>query len=231
MKPEILFEDAHLLVLIKPVGLLSQGDASGELSLVDWLREHFGRHYVGLVHRLDRNTGGLMVIAKRTKSARRLTLALQQGKIERAYIAWLGGTLAEATRWESWVRKDEDRNLLMAAHPTHLDAKRAELQVWPIMNKEWRGRDCTLAAFLLETGRSHQIRFQSSQAGHPVIGDVKYGGSVKETEHMCLYSFWMRFEHPMSGEKMEFYAEPFKDIHRAPVLNFKDIQKAWKEKR
>lgn len=77
LKPKILFEDANVIVLSKPAGLLSQGEIKKDENLVGWLRGHLGRHYVGLVHRLDRNTSGLMVIAKRTKAARRLTESLQ----------------------------------------------------------------------------------------------------------------------------------------------------------
>jgi 23S rRNA pseudouridine1911/1915/1917 synthase len=82
----ILFEDQHLVVLSKSPGLLSQGDHSGEASLVDLLRTHFGRNYVGLVHRLDRNTSGLMVVAKRSKSAERLTDQLQCNSVWRIKI-------------------------------------------------------------------------------------------------------------------------------------------------
>jgi len=69
---DVIFEDPHLIVLSKHAGLLSQGEATGDINLVDQLREYFGRHYVGLIHRLDRNTSGIMIIAKRTKSAQRL---------------------------------------------------------------------------------------------------------------------------------------------------------------
>ena len=86
---EILFEDQHLIVLSKAPGVLSQGDISGEPSLVEHLREHFGRHYVGLIHRLDRNTSGLMIVAKRSKSAERLSDQLQNGILIRKYRAIL----------------------------------------------------------------------------------------------------------------------------------------------
>src|SRR6185312_17156504 len=87
--PKILFEDQHLIVLSKPAGLLSQGEKTGDENLVDWLRTYLGRPYVGLVHRLDRNTSGIMVVAKRTKSAQRLTDALQKGDLHRSYLGWV----------------------------------------------------------------------------------------------------------------------------------------------
>src|SRR4051812_11205360 len=110
--PKIIFEDPHLIVLSKPSGLLSQGEKSGDQNLVDWLRAYFGRHYVGLIHRLDRNTSGIMVVAKRSKSANRITLALQQGKLRRIYLAWLEGELVGKKRWLHFVKKDEARNLV-----------------------------------------------------------------------------------------------------------------------
>src|SRR6185437_13087446 len=91
--PEILYEDTHLIVLSKPAGMLSQGEITGSRNLVDWLRSYLDRHYVGLIHRLDRNTSGAMVIAKRTKSAQRLTASLEKGEIARSYLAWVQGKL------------------------------------------------------------------------------------------------------------------------------------------
>ena len=108
----VLFEDQHLIVLSKRPGLLSQGDISGEISLVDLLRERFGRPYVGLLHRLDRNTSGLMIVAKRTKSAERLTTQLQNGELIRNYHALLHGKFSnpEEVRWEHYLLKNERTN-------------------------------------------------------------------------------------------------------------------------
>ena len=101
--PQIIFEDPHLVVLAKPAGLLSQGEVTEDFNLVDWLKVYFGRNYVGLIHRLDRNTSGIMVVAKRTKSAQRLTLSLQKDQIERSYLAWVMGTLNGDLHWRHWL--------------------------------------------------------------------------------------------------------------------------------
>ena len=101
MNPKIIFEDKNIIVLDKPAGLLSQGDISGEKNLVDWLRRLLGRHYVGLVHRLDRNTSGIMVVAKRTKAAKRLSASLQEGQLNRIYLAWIIGNLKKC--YQPWV--------------------------------------------------------------------------------------------------------------------------------
>jgi 23S rRNA pseudouridine1911/1915/1917 synthase len=207
---KIHFEDQHLIVLEKPAGLLSQGDVSGERSLVDELRDHFGRHYVGLVHRLDRNTSGLMVVAKRTKSADRLTAQLQSGKLERRYLAWLEGRVGEVgkdLRWENWLIKDEAKNEVRAlaseAPKPSSNAKKAALTLVPLRESSHRGQAITLCRFQLETGRSHQIRAQSAFQGHPLVGDRKYGSQV-DFARPALHSCWIEFEHPLSREPLRF---------------------------
>lgn len=205
--PEILFEDQHLVVLSKPTGLLSQGEKRGDPNLVDWLRGHFGRNYVGLVHRLDRNTSGVMVVAKRTKSAERLTRALQEGKIFRSYLAWLEGDLRAASRWRHRLLKDEAKNRVTVLAASDPRGKEAILSVRPVGKGRWDSRPLTLAEFVLETGRSHQIRVQAAKEGFPLLGDTKYGkGPRSDFPRPALHSYRIAFDHPMSGERLEFEA-------------------------
>lgn len=201
---KIHFEDTHLIVLSKPAGLLSQGEKTGDENLVDQLRVYFGRNYVGLVHRLDRNTSGLMVVAKRTKSAQRLTYALQDGKMSRAYLAWLLGRLSEPVRWEHQLEKNPVTNRVTVTRSTR--GKTAILRAQPMRYSHWKGTDITLARFDLETGRSHQIRAQASAEGFPLLGDVKYQ-KLKTSPpfpRVALHSFELKFPHPMTGEEMKF---------------------------
>jgi 23S rRNA pseudouridine1911/1915/1917 synthase len=204
-RPVILFEDTHLLVLDKPAGMLSQGEHRGDENLVDWLRVYLGRPYVGLIHRLDRNTSGVMVVAKRTKSAERLTNALQKDQLTRSYLAWLVGTLPNASRWRHCLQKNEKTNTVTVVRS---GGKESILNVKPVRTLVWRGTPLTLAEFILETGRSHQIRVQASHSGFSVLGDRKYGTKQKapEFEGTALHSFRIRFPHPMSGEFLEFEA-------------------------
>ncbi|MGE0614055.1 MAG: RluA family pseudouridine synthase [Bacteriovoracia bacterium] len=204
--PRILFEDTHLVVLSKPAGLLSQGEHTGDENLVDWLRGHFGRNYVGLVHRLDRNTSGLMVVAKRTKSAQRLTQALQTGKICRSYLAWLSGSLPRPVCWTHWLSKDGDSNTVRVVAPHSPGAKAALLNARPRRPGTWEGSPITLMEIELDTGRSHQIRVQAASEGHPLVGDAKYGSALR-FHRPALHSFRIRFSHPMSGEELEFVEE------------------------
>lgn len=214
----MVFEDPHLIVLSKPAGLLSQGDSSGDPNVVDWLRERFGRPYVGLVHRLDRNTTGLMVVAKRTKAAERLTNALQAGELNRSYLTWLHGNLTLEARWTHWLLKDERTNTTRVVRAGTSGAKEASLVVSPQWHGSMSGRTngskgasqknsgtpVTLASFVLETGRSHQIRIQSSAEGFPLVGDAKYGAPDTGFPRPALHSAKLSFPHPMGGALCEY---------------------------
>jgi 23S rRNA pseudouridine1911/1915/1917 synthase len=210
MKPEILFEDTHLIVLSKPAGLLSQGGEAHGPNLVDWLREYLGRPYVGLVHRLDRGTSGAMVVAKRTKSAQRLTDALKEGRLTREYLAWAEGTLGalgRARRWEHFLSKNEKTNKVTVFKTAREGAQKAALATIPLQAGEWRGTPLTLMRLKLETGRSHQIRAQSAFEGFPLLGDSKYGARAPGFPRVALHSWLISFPHPMSGEELRFEAE------------------------
>jgi 23S rRNA pseudouridine1911/1915/1917 synthase len=225
--PVILFEDPHLIVLSKPAGLLSQGEHTGDVNLVDWLREHFGRNYVGIIHRLDRNTSGAMVVAKRTKSAQRLTSSLQKGEIARSYLAWIEGSLTAPAKWKHFLTKDEKQNRSRAVKANHPEAKEAILTVKPVTTSALagpsRGEILTLAEFVLETGRSHQIRVQAATEKHPLVGDAKYGGiETPLIDRPALHSYHIEFPHPMTGVKMAFNApipEDFKGISKSNLSN------------
>ena len=222
-QPEIIFEDAHLLVLSKPAGMLSQGDHSGTGSLVDWLRSYFGRNYVGLIHRLDRNTSGIMVVAKRTKAASRLTASLQKGDIKRTYWAWLEGDLKQSNQiWKHYLAKNSKTNEVSVVKSNHPQAQEAILKVLPLVHVLFKNQTLTLAEFVLETGRSRQIRVQAMAEGYPIAGDPKYGKPNKFLsaifERPALHSREIVFPHPMSGEIMKYQAELPLDFKKAASL-------------
>jgi len=203
-KLKILFEDQHLIVLSKPPGLLSQGEHTGDENLVDILRQYLGRPYVGLVHRLDRNTSGIMVVAKRTKAAQRLTAALQKGDLHRSYLGWVIGTLPRSVRWAHQLQKDPKQNRVRVVASKGKDSV---LAANPIRRSTWENTPVTLVEFKLETGRSHQIRIQSSYEGFPLLGDIKYGQKENRTlsfPRVALHSHKLEFPHPMTGEVLKF---------------------------
>lgn len=205
---DIIFEDTHLIVLSKPCGLLSQGnEQSHNHHLVGMLRIYLGRPYVGLIHRLDRNTSGIMLIGKRTKSSQRLSKSLQQGKIKRTYLGWVIGKLPAQVTWEHFIEKDREKNKTKIVSPqvkNHAHLKNASLSAKAIRRAYWCGEIITLAEFELKTGRSHQIRVQSAHEGFPILGDLKY--SSYPFKRMALHSYSLEFPHPMSHKVMRFTA-------------------------
>lgn len=227
--PEILFEDQNLCVLNKPAGLLSQEDITQEVNLVELLRAHFGRHYVGLVHRLDRNTSGLMVVAKRSKAADRLSTQLRDGNLARQYRAWVldpDRRLPEALTLKHYLVKNHRTNEVKAVLRPQGDAKSAGLTLTRVGSGFFDQLHVTLINVELETGRSHQIRVQLQAAGFPLLGDRKYGpihstAQKKESEAFgrpALHSSFLEFQHPISGERLTFNSISPPDWERISVV-------------
>jgi 23S rRNA pseudouridine1911/1915/1917 synthase len=221
---QIRYEDTHLLVIHKPAGLLSQGDASQDPNLVDWLRNYLGRPYVGLVHRLDRNTSGLLVVAKRTKSAERLSRSLLEGTLLRRYLGIVRGHLPLAStspaespapqRLIHFLKKNPQTNEVRVVAPSaaarEKGVQQAILEFLPLAHGSYQQEPITLVQFQLETGRSHQIRVQMAHLGHPLLGDQKYtpaaGRSLRTVRfhRPALHSAYLEFPHPMSRESLSF---------------------------
>ncbi len=203
MKLPILFEDQNVIVIDKPAGLLSQGDISGDPSVVSLLQEYLGRPYVGLVHRLDRNTSGALVIGKRSKAAERLTTQLQNGTLTRTYQAWVEG-IPTQSQWE-WAHAlvKNERTNEVRAYPSGnapSGAKEALLSAQKILSIKPRAelpKGASLLEIQLETGRGHQIRVQAAFEGHAIIGDPKYGRPSPLIARPALHSWRVSFEHPI----------------------------------
>lgn len=213
---EILFEDQHLLVISKPAGLRSQKDQSGKKCLVEYLQEHVQRKYVGLVHRLDINTSGLMVVAKRSKAANRLSKSIQERKVSRTYIAVLRGHLEQEEKWENYLKKSENTRKSTVYKDPVAGAKFAASKVKPLAHLKQNWGKATLAKFELLTGRFHQIRAQAAFHGFPLLGDRKYNCHFKETslERPALHCAKICFPHPMSKEILSFTQEVPQDLNR-----------------
>ena len=174
--PEIvIFEDNHLLVVNKPPGLLVQGDQSGEETLLDGARAYIkekyqkpGKVYLGLVHRLDRPASGLVVLARTSKAASRLSDQFRRRAVEKRYWAWVEGRSPEQGRWEDFLVRENFRSRVGDAH----SGKRAVLSFRTTNTCEHR----SLVEIDLETGRHHQIRVQCAHHGYPIWGDKKIWG-------------------------------------------------------
>ncbi len=203
----ILYEDRDLLVCEKPSGVLSQPDGKGAdedmiARLAAHLREQGARNpYVGLVHRLDRGVGGVMVFAKHSESAERLSQMIAQRQIEKQYLAVVHG--APETRegvLADFLYKDAATNKSYVAERTRPGAKRAELSYRALETRLTPWGEATLVLVRLQTGRTHQIRVQFSSRALPLIGDGKYGARDHGVP-IGLWSYRLTFAHPYHRDR------------------------------
>ena len=205
-KLNVLYEDNHIIVVVKPKNILSQGDSTGDKSMLDMVKEYIkikyhkpGNVYLGLVHRLDRPVGGIMVFARSSKAASRLTRAFNEHNIVKKYLAIVNGRLDGTGEFVDYIEKESNGNSIISPN-----GKKAVLEYEVLeYNKE---KDCSLVSIDLKTGRHHQIRVQFASRGHYLLGDQRYG--VVDHEQICLFSYYLSFIHPVTKELMEFKKMP-----------------------
>lgn len=218
----ILHEDNHIIVVLKPQNIPSCEDESKDLDLLtmikNYVREKYnkqGNVYVGLVHRLDRPTGGVMVFAKSSKAASRLSEQMKDGDFEKRYYTVLVGTpREEKATLTQYLKKNAVNNMVYVCPPTVEGAKLAELEYKVLQEKD----GLSLNEIRLHTGRSHQIRVQMNSIGCPVYGDMRYGGEKAKKGYLALWAYYLSFTHPVTKERMVFRVEPPKDL--TPWNNF-----------
>ena len=201
---KIIFEDNHLLVVEKPRNVLVQGDDTKDIDLLTslklYLKEKYnkpGNVYLGLVHRLDRPVGGVMVFAKTSKAAGRL----RTHEFKKTYIAIVKGKIPDEGIFENYLLKLEKENRTIVDK----NGKYAKLTYKLIKYID----GLSLVKINLETGRSHQIRVQFSSRGFPLWGDQKYNKNAKVGEQIALWAYKLEFKHPVTKEIMTFNAEPY----------------------
>ena len=211
-QPEILFEDNHILVVLKEQNLASCPDESGDENLLDLLKDYLkrtydkpGNVYLGLVHRLDRPTGGVMVFAKTSKAAGRLSEQMKTGDFEKRYLTVLNGAPSpESGKLVNYLKKNTINNMVYLSTEGTDGAKYAALD-YRVLEK--RG-GLALTEVKLHTGRSHQIRVQFAGIAHPVYGDMRYGGEFAIKGRLALWAYSLAFTHPVTKERMRFLSEP-----------------------
>jgi 23S rRNA pseudouridine1911/1915/1917 synthase len=207
---QVLFEDNHLLAVVKPPTLPTMGAATGQTSLVDLVRRYLkhkykkpGNVFLGIVSRLDAPVTGVVLLARTSKAAARLTDQFRRRDVEKVYWALVDGDLSPAEgTWCDWLRKDERSRRMRVAAAGAEQVRRAELR-YRVLRPIPRG---SFVEVELVTGRKHQIRVQMSHHGHPVFGDTKYGSRQRFPVGIALLARRLRFLHPVRREMIELVA-------------------------
>ncbi len=207
MKINILYEDNHILVVEKPINILSQSDNTKDMDLLTLVKKYIkekyqkpGNVYVGLIHRLDRPVGGIMVFAKTSKAASRLSKQVQEHKIKKYYLAIVNGIIKQ----EKGTFEDKIKRLANGNSVIRKDGKMARLD-YEVLERN-KKENMSLVKISLKTGRHHQIRVQFSNHQHPLCGDQRYGKEDKT--QIALYAYRLEFIHPTTKQQMVFQILP-----------------------
>ena len=224
----VLYEDNHLLVVVKPPNMVVQADDTGDLDLLTALKQYIGEKYqkpgavyMGLVHRLDRPVGGVMVFARTSKAASRLSEQFAAHHAGKMYLAVAQGAVDNEKRLTDYLKKDAKTGMVRAVAKDVPGAKQAILTTTPLMQNGGN----TLVRVQLETGRAHQIRVQHQNMGHPLWGDARYGGG-KPGQQIALWAYQLTLTHPTQKTEMTFtHLPPEKGIWQdfaAEIRNLDD---------
>lgn len=200
---KILYEDNHLLVVEKPINIPVQADSSKDMDLLTMLKEDLkirykkpGDVYLGLVHRLDRPVGGVMVFAKTSKAAARLSDQVRTHAFQKTYHAVVMGIPPKDGTLKDYLLKNEKTNTVT------VDKRGKEAILSYFLLKTVK--NMSLVEISLKTGRSHQIRVQFSSRGYPLYGDQRYNKTAKEKEQIALHASSLSFYHPVTKELLTF---------------------------
>ena len=212
----VLFEDNQIIVVEKPVNIPSQGDKTGDIDMLTIVKKYIkekynkpGEVYLGLVHRLDRPTGGVMVFARTSKAASRLSEQIREGGFHKEYLAIVDGKMEkEKGMMKDYLLKNERKNTSRAVDENVKNAKLAELEYETITYNE--DINLSVVKVKLKTGRHHQIRVQFAARGHGLNGDQKYGNRGRGKQ-LCLWAYRLTFMHPTTKEMMTFECYPKKE--------------------
>ena len=213
---KVLYEDNHIIVVEKMPNVPSQADKTGDEDMLtiikSYLKEKYnkpGNVYLGLVHRLDRPVGGVMVFAKTSKAASRLSEEIRNKTFKKTYLAIVNGKVeSESGEYVDYLWKDEKQNTSYVVKEGKKNSKLAKLNYEVIAYNE--KENVSLVKINLQTGRHHQIRVQFSSRMHALYGDSKYHGRGAGSG-ICLWAYKIKFVHPVKKEEMEFEDFPPKE--------------------
>ena len=212
---KILYEDNHIIVVVKPAGIPVQQDKTSDLDMLTiikaYLKEKYnkpGNVYLGLVHRLDRMVGGVMVFAKTSKAASRISEYIRQKNVKKRYLAIVNGKMdvtGDVVELKDYLVKNERLNMSRVVDKSVKGSKESTLEYKVIKNFKYNNKEYSLVDIDLHTGRHHQIRVQFANISHPLYGDIKYGNKINKVgQNLALFSYYLSFFHPTKDEYLEF---------------------------
>ena len=212
---KIIYEDNQIIVVEKEPNIPSQSDKTGDIDMLSMVKQYIkekynkpGEAYIGLVHRLDRPVGGVMMFARTSKSASRLSEQVRNKTLKKTYIAVVDGKISEKKGvLEDYLYKDERNNISKVVTKDKKNAKLAKLE-YEVLDYDEK-RNLSTVKIKLYTGRHHQIRVQFSSRGHSIYGDQKYGTRGRGKQ-ICLWAYELEFNHPITNERMKFNCLPEK---------------------
>lgn len=219
--PTVLYEDNHCLAINKPAGMLSMGDITGDYTAVDWARDYLrekyskpGNIFVGVVHRLDRPVSGVLLLARTSKAASRLSDLFRRHDLKKTYQAVAEGRLEQPQgTWVDWLSKDDDSNTVrttLAGEPGSRECRLRFAVIQELLPESdlETGRGTSARNVLShvklepETGRGHQLRVQLASRQHPIAGDGKYGSGIRLSGWIALHASQLEFKHPTRDEQV-----------------------------
>lgn len=221
---QVIYEDNHILVVIKEEGILSQKDITNDVDMTDIVKDYLknkynklGNVYLGLIHRLDRRVGGIMVFAKTSKAAARLSEQIRDHLFNKTYLAVVKGELTNDGELTDYIyKKNEEAIIVDKNHPL---GKLAILK-YKIVNTFKLDDFYTCVMVDLVTGRYNQIRKQFANANHPLMDDYKYGyNGINHNDRIGLWCYKISFTHPVTKENMEFEKLPEGDFWKYIEVN------------
>ena len=200
-KLKVIYEDNHIIVVEKIPNVPSQSDKTGDIDMLTMVKQYIkekynkpGNVYLGLVHRLDRPVGGIMIFAKTSKAASRLSDQVREKVFKKKYLAVVDGKIENKSgTLEDYLYKDERNNISKVVNKGKKNAKFAKLEV----------KNLSLVKVNLHTGRHHQIRVQLSNFGHSIFGDQKYG-TRGQGKQIALWAYELTINHPITKEEITF---------------------------
>ena len=212
-KLNVIYEDNHIIVVEKPVNIPSQSDKTGDVDLLSIVKQYIkekynkpGNVYVGLIHRLDRPVGGVIVFAKTSKAAARLSNQVREKQFQKTYLTIVNGKMEqEKDTLQDYLLKNEKTNMSKVVAEGTKNSKLAILD-YEVLKYE-KEIDLSVLKIHLHTGRHHQIRVQLSSRNHSIYGDQKYGGRG-HGKQIALWAYELKLYHPITNELMTFYSIP-----------------------